>query len=846
MSATKSTRAALGEAESREIYGAKPAKGVDNKLKAAPVGRKNIFGRVVPPMAPAPAPVHTPYYKLGKVQHREDGGDVQGSQLFPQVQSPSFASNSDYSSSDDQPQSLLGKVGSGLKSYGKNSKGMGQDYDPQPAKLLESPMLNQQELPDSIVPAPIAQRGFGTVARNMAKPAPMAKGGAVKGLGTVRGLTPRDAGGELDSGPDYVIGEGPSGNGPDAEGLHMDPGSTGTVVPHDQLIADNQQPQTAMVQPKAPTAYAGPAPSVDPERATEQTLVDQKAKDSLAKNDIVGLGSAMLGHRALGLMYGGLGTVQDESTPTLASAGMGPKPVTAMGRITPVPPVTAMAPGALPPVQPLIPNEPNAPSTPGMAKLTDPAGLKARLAQYDAAIDDARNIGDDARVIRLQQARAATVEENPWGGPTNHPSIFGKIGHYAAKVGNVGLDVAAPGTSALIPGTAMNRERQSSMLGSALKSADESQLQSAQASNQLAEAQQRRAELQNPKKEYVPIRTPVLNPATGKYESAVVNKADSKDVQFLGEAQPTAGAAKETPLTAQTAAPFVSQIATVPDTVIAALPKELGATTADKRKAVNSSLVGMNPTEAQAAINGLRQNGEWQAQRDVAASNRDFTQGQTNEKDRRQDVQDLLKTGTNSKGQNLTLNDVPMTWLVDKATGLPIPKDEWAQHAPTMTERNQGETAEVYLKNLPRIKELEGQLVKDGSWTRLQQQWEDFLNGKLGAGADPRFTEMATLLGFSTSGAMKTHFGARGGAQMYPVFKQYFTPVRDQAGFDASIKGATSFMRGYAEEGRIYTKGDWVKDHTLTPAAIQQIMKDHNLTEAQARSQAAASGYEVK
>ena len=78
---------------------------------------------------------------------REDGGPVQGSTLFPQVadQNPA-ASNSDYSSSNDQPQSLLGKIGSGLKSYGKSGRGTGDDYNnPAPAALLPAPQMDQME-----------------------------------------------------------------------------------------------------------------------------------------------------------------------------------------------------------------------------------------------------------------------------------------------------------------------------------------------------------------------------------------------------------------------------------------------------------------------------------------------------------------------------------------------------------------------------------------------------------------------------------------------------------------------------------------------------------------------------
>jgi hypothetical protein len=477
MSATNKVREQVGS-DATSIYGAKAKKGTDNKVIPAGM-RKNYYGALVPAAAPAaPAPVHQKYYDrnrkgLGKVQSREDGGTVTGAQpstLYPQVESPSFASNSDYASSDDQPQGLLGRIGSAAKSYGKNSKGVGDDYNPQPAMIPGEP-ARDQDIPDLIASAPSAPSRFGTIARNMA---PMAKGGSVKGLGSVRGLTPRDAGGTVDSGPDYSVGE----NG--VEGLHMDPGSSGTVIPNDQLIADNQQPQTAMVQPKA---YAGPAPSVDPERATEQTLVDQKAKDSLASNDIVGLGSAMLGHRALDKMYSGLGTVQAESTPAMASSGVMPAPKTAMAPtgMPTIPtyggPGKAVAPGDLIPAKQLPQDE----------------------LQYKRAQLKQQMLSPDLTVAGNAERQLAEIDkQSPWGSAMNHPGWAGRLGHIAATVGNVAGDIAAPGTMANLPGTAMNRERTAEGALGKIKLGSDVSLQSAQTQNQLEDIKTKQEALKDP------------------------------------------------------------------------------------------------------------------------------------------------------------------------------------------------------------------------------------------------------------------------------------------------------------------------------------------------------------
>lgn len=59
---------------------------------------------------------------------------------------------------------------------------------------------------------------------------------------------------------------------------------------------------------------------------------------------------------------------------------------------------------------------------------------------------------------RLQHLR--DMDANPWGSENNHPGLLGKIGHYAAKVGNIAGDVLAPATMANIPGTDLNRKVQ--------------------------------------------------------------------------------------------------------------------------------------------------------------------------------------------------------------------------------------------------------------------------------------------------------------------------------------------------------------------------------------------------
>ena len=61
----------------------------------------------------------------------------------------------------------------------------------------------------------------------------------------------------------------------------------------------------------------------------------------------------------------------------------------------------------------------------------------------------------------FQQEKSVEDYKNahPWGdstGVTTHPGFAGKLGHVAAKFGNIAGDIFAPGTLSLIPGTQLN------------------------------------------------------------------------------------------------------------------------------------------------------------------------------------------------------------------------------------------------------------------------------------------------------------------------------------------------------------------------------------------------------
>ena len=78
---------------------------------------------------------------------------------------------------------------------------------------------------------------------------------------------------------------------------------------------------------------------------------------------------------------------------------------------------------------------------------------KMALPQTSPGVSDVGSAGFTRNELeRLEEQKA-----HPWGTPENHPGALGKIGHVAGKIGNIALDVLAPGIGVNIPGTDLNR-----------------------------------------------------------------------------------------------------------------------------------------------------------------------------------------------------------------------------------------------------------------------------------------------------------------------------------------------------------------------------------------------------
>ena len=98
---------------------------------------------------------------------------------------------------------------------------------------------------------------------------------------------------------------------------------------------------------------------------------------------------------------------------------------------------------------------PTAPSSiDGIKPLTPPnLSTKEQLAlpQTSPGVD----IGS-AAYTRNQLERDAAKRNDPWGSADNHPGFWGKLGHIAARAGNIAGDILVPNVMASIPGTDLN------------------------------------------------------------------------------------------------------------------------------------------------------------------------------------------------------------------------------------------------------------------------------------------------------------------------------------------------------------------------------------------------------
>lgn len=376
----------------------------------------------------------------------------------------------------------------------------------------------------------------------------------------------------------------------------------------------------------------------------------------------------------------------------------------------------------------------------------------------------------EAKLARLRDQQA-----NPWGSAENHPGLLGKIGHYAARIGNIAGDVLAPATMANIPGTDINRnlqerglEHQISKAGEAEEAAKNSEsrrtLESAEATRALAEAN-REPEGKQETPELETIHDMMMgdngkarvNPDTQKpytyfeaYEA--VKKAGQKDPNNPANVVAPAHAIADYQERLKNLGMDGTSLATFSSVPAGTTMGEL-----EKRYTDAKSLREMGQKDRENTIRD-------QERRDAAArSAQEF--GERRE-ERVEAKGQKWVTGEDANGKQVM---VPQSQA--KEIGLKNIGDADADtQNKTLAARH---VVPLLFKNDPSdpgVVQLIDKLDKEGKLGVVASRWNDFLSGTLGAG-DPDYTALRTRMGLATTKLMQAHVGSRGGSYMLEHFE---------------------------------------------------------------------------
>ena len=413
-------------------------------------------------------------------------------------------------------------------------------------------------------------------------------------------------------------------------------------------------------------------------------------------------------------------------------------------------------------------------------------------------------------------------DATPWGSPTNHPGIGGKIAHVLSKVGNIAGDIFAPATMAMIPGTDLNRKVDENNIAHELNSTigEESQqaLQGAQAGQATANAANLKSETENRPLQLAETAGEqglkvgpdgTLIPQTAEEQSpGFKSKQQLEQAQIYGLKNPWAKLPDKEPLT------------NVDD---------INAGMTDRFQVLHPNqplpreyTLGPNSTKGDfERIDKLLTSSEGatstQQQKEIANQMRAQTyalalQNSQNAQQARQQSEDAKSMkwvmGTDSKGntvalplgqaqsQNLqNLAELPSTELKDMFN---------ARHAVKLATQVGDPKAPETMGTLQLMDSLE----KDGKLGIAASRMNKFLTRGLGSepGDDPRIAALLNKGDLFTTGIMLAHFGASGGRS--PKMLQHFVEMADTGKMDGpTLKAGTKALVNYMQDRAMMPQG---------------------------------------
>lgn len=386
--------------------------------------------------------------------------------------------------------------------------------------------------------------------------------------------------------------------------------------------------------------------------------------------------------------------------------------------------------------------------------------------------------------------RMQDQDKNPYGSAENHPGILGKIGHYAARIGNIAGNIVAPATMANIPGTELNRADKERELKGELRGRErfEEEKKTGESERELRSAQAQKA------REYPPEKiqneafedlmsggdngTPRINEETQKpftkleaYERVMQASARPAGHQNLeqglaGAVQKAVNAGhdlkddREVQAWAQAIKDYKpskdTDVKTVEDLkhrIVLAMESGDAAGAAQLQK----ELTATDPE-------GMSRLANTQLQMAALAADR------ADKREDREERQGLKWVSGEMPGTHETVT-VPLSQA--KAMGLENQAEAGQDHVGKVL------AARVVVPMLydtdpadPGVIQLINQLDKNGELGVVASRWNDFMARKVGADPtkDQLFTRLRNRLDLAQTKMMQAHVGNRGGAFMLDHF----------------------------------------------------------------------------
>lgn len=144
----------------------------------------------------------------------------------------------------------------------------------------------------------------------------------------------------------------------------------------------------------------------------------------------------------------------------------------------------------------------------------------------------------------------------------------------------------------------------------------------------------------------------------------------------------------------------------------------------------------------------------------------------------------------------------PVTTTAEQAIATGAPSaTTWNQiFGPTGQTKSQGQAAGAVASHIPDFKKSIDNLAQKGQLGPVMGRLNTYLTKGYG-GDDPDVSEFVTTVGLLKSGAVRAHFGARGGSQILDKFDGLLNTAQTPEALKGSINGIDKFLQTYKNVG---------------------------------------------